>query len=75
MTNKILPAMRGSTLGVNVIRIPRPLAALLRRVSLVVSAKPRANVRWSWGRKGFTASGIFSNSLLSVKKIAPSRSI
>lgn len=39
-----LPAMSGSTLGVKVIKIPKPLAALLRSVSLEESARPRANV-------------------------------
>lgn len=39
-----LPATRGSTRGVNVIKIPKPLAARVRKVSLDVSANPLAKV-------------------------------
>lgn len=63
--------MSGSTLGVNVIRIPKPLAALFRDTSLEVSASPLANVRCSCGKNGFTNRGIFSRSLFRAKKTAP----
>lgn len=65
-----LPAIRGSILGVNVIKIPKPLAALVRSVSLEVSARPLANVLCSCGKKGLTNCGILTSNLLSVKKIA-----
>lgn len=52
-------------------RTPRPLAARVRSASLEVSASPLANVLCSCGRKGFTNCGIFSNNLLSERKMAP----
>lgn len=66
-----LPAMRGSIRGVSVISIPRPLAALVRNVSLEVSAKPLAKVRCNCGKNGFTNRGIFSSNLLRDRKMAP----
>ena len=39
-----IPAIRGSILGVKVIRVPRAFAALIRRISLEVSASDLANV-------------------------------
>ena len=52
------------------IRVPNALAALVRKVSLEVSARDLANVRCSCGRNGFKNVGIFSSRLFSVRRIA-----
>ncbi len=51
------------------------LAARLRRSSLEVSASDLAKVRWSCGRNGFRAVGIFSSRLLRVRRIADLTSV
>ena len=68
-------AIRGSILGVYLIRVPSALAALDLKVSLEGSASDFANVRCSCGRKGFSAAGIFSSKLFSVRRIAALTSV
>jgi len=68
-------AIRGSTRGVNLISVPRALAARLRSTSLEVSASDLANVRCNCGRKGLSAVGIFSSRLLSVRRMADLTSV
>ena len=63
-------AIRGSTRGFRVRRVPRALAALDLRTSLVVSARDFANIRCSCGRNGLRARGIFSSRLFRVSSIA-----
>ena len=65
-----IPDIRGSILGVNVIRVPNAFAARVLNRSLDVSAKDFAKVRCNCGKNGFKYVGIFCNSELSVSKIA-----
>ena len=51
--------------------MPKALAALDLRSSLVESAKDLAKVRCSCGRNGLRKMGIFSSRLLSASNIAP----
>lgn len=68
-------ATKGSTRGVNLIKVPSALAARDRSTSLVVSASDLANVRWSCGKNGLRAVGIFSSRLLRVSRMAALTSV
>ena len=63
-------AIKGSTLGLSVSKVPKAFAARERRTSLPVSANDFAKVRCNCGKKGFRNSGIFSSRLFNVNKIA-----
>ena len=63
-------AIKGSTRGFRVNKVPRAFAALDLRTSLVVSARDLAKVRCNCGRKGLRKRGIFSSRLFRVSSIA-----